>query len=497
MNRTTVIIVIVLLLGVALLAWPEVRKYHSDPERYEQLMGTGVDLEDAVLFPDERADFAYEQSPLATYLAYEKQFVDFDDQAVLDMGDRVAEEVAWKMLIATKQNDIREAERLMWEWGEEGTDGPAGPGTLPNEQARQIVEWIAEALIRENVYYGRETLFSESFEGHAADGRLKGDGHIDCDQISHVFLHVAWKLDLDFREVLSPLHRYLEYVGPADVAGHAVIVEPTQFRGTGKAGADDGNSPFEVGPRFFMHENELEKYGHIRASKTLTKAAGFYTHATDQDIVDGAVSEVMVGMTKAWELDTLDAPTEAEAAARWEHADRVIAELESKQATTRMPNLVSNLQVAHWRAFRWALTTGDLERAERHVERLEALKAEREALLIRGEPLERVARARLLQKQGRTAEARTQLRALREDYGGERTRQRVARSDGLAEVLVGLYELGESRRAIDRFERYLSPVLGFEKETRSDDRRRKYLAAECGRVLKRVDRRSAEWCANL
>jgi hypothetical protein len=312
-----------------------------------------------------------------------------------------------------------------------------------------------------------------------------------------VFLHVAWRLDLDIREVLSPLHRYLEYVGPADVAGHAVIVEPTQFRGTGKAGADDGNSPFEVGPRFFMHDNELSKYGHVKATKALTEAAGFYTHATDADMVDGAVSEVMVGMTRKWELDTLDAPGEADAADRWEKADRVIAELEGRQATTRMPNLVSNLQLAHWRAFRWALTLGDLERAERHVARLEALKAEREALLIRGEPVERVARARLLQKQGQTAEARRQLRALREEYGGERTRQRIARSDALAEVLVGLYELNEPGRAIDRFERYLSPVLAFEKETHSDDRRRKYLAKECGRVLRSVDRTSAAWCANL
>ncbi len=66
MNRTTVIIVIVLLLAVGLLAWPEVRKYRSDPERYEQLMGTSVDLEEAVLFPETRTDFAYKASPLET-----------------------------------------------------------------------------------------------------------------------------------------------------------------------------------------------------------------------------------------------------------------------------------------------------------------------------------------------------------------------------------------------------------------------------------------------
>jgi hypothetical protein len=213
MNRTVAIVSIVLLLIVAALAYPEWRKYDRDPVRYKQLMGTGVDMDDAVLFPDSHSDFGYEGSPLAAYLAYEKGFIDFDDAAVLAMADRVAEEVAWKMLITTKTEDVAEAERLMWQWGEEATDGPSGPGTLPNEQARKIMSWTAAQLIRENVYYGAETLFSNSFDGHRSDAR--GDGHIDCDQISHIFLHVAWRLDLDVREVLSPLHIYVTYSRPA------------------------------------------------------------------------------------------------------------------------------------------------------------------------------------------------------------------------------------------------------------------------------------------
>ena len=286
-------------------------------------------------------------------------------------------------------------------------------------------------------------------------------------------------------------------MGPTDVAGVPVIVEPTQFRGTGVAGKDDGNSPYEVGPRFFMHADELEKYGHIRASSDLQAAAGFYTHATDRDIQDGIVSEVMVGMSRTWGLDTLDAPTESELADRWAHSEQMIAELEGHLDGSRKPNLVSNLYLAHWRAARWALTLGDLPRAEGHVVRLESLRANHDRLLIHSGPMERVARARLNQKQGNRGVARAELRALRAEYGGERTRQKIAQSDAHAEVLTGLFELGEPGRSIDIFERYLSPVLAYEKETRADDRRRKRLAAACKKVLWSVDRRSAEWCSEL
>jgi hypothetical protein len=494
MDRRLLAIFLTLIAIVAVLAWPEVRKYRSDPARYEQLIGTGVDLKEAVLFAPTHEDYAYQTSPLVEYLRYERGFVDFDDQAVLDLADRVATEVGWKMLMRAHVNDIREAERLMWQWGEEGTNGPAGPGSLPNEQAREIMRWIAQQLILENLYYGPEALFSSSFEDD--DGR-RGDGHIDCDQIAHIFLHVAWRLDLDVREVLSPLHIYLAYVGPSDVAGAELVIEPTAFRGEPRSNASPG-STYEVGSNFFMAADELERYGHIRASSKLTAAAGYFQHATDRDIADGIVSEVMRGVAREGDLDSLDAPPPDQVAGRFLQSDRVLAELEAHLAGTRKPNLVTNLYLGHWRSFRWALALGDLDRAATHANRLTAIRQEYNDLVIRREPLERIANARLALASGRTAEAKLLLRQLYEEHGGAAaTRHGSAQGDPHAEVLWGLALAGEGSSNRERAERFLLPVLAYEVDTHSDDARRRAVANQCERELRSVEPRTAARCASL
>jgi len=494
MERRLVGFLVLLFGAAAALTWPELRRYRMDPVRYDQLAGTGVRLDEVTLYPEVREDFAYEGSPLARYLTYERQFVDFDEAAVLAMADQIAEDVGWRMIVAAKVPDIQEAERLLWVWGEEGTSGPAGPGSLPNERARDIMRWIAEGLIQANVYYGEEALFSRSFDTSV---ERRGDGHVDCDQIAHIFLHVAWRLDLDVREVLSPYHIYLAYVGPADVAGAELAVEPTAFRGRhGRHGSAEGL--FDVGPRFFMMSDQLERYGHYRVAPDLQRAAGYFTHATDRDMDDSIASEVLRGITTRDALNTLDAPGDDEVRARWEAMERVLEGAEARLEGTRSPNLVSNLRLDHWRAFRWAMTLGDSERAAHHAARLAAIQSGYAALIIDNERLDEVAAARLLQVEGR-AEARAALLSLyQERYGGPHgTSRGFAATDAHAEVLWGLAQLGDGASVADRFSRYLGPVMAYEERARADDRRYAAVAAQCVREVTGVDPALAKSCQEI
>jgi len=495
MDRRLVGVLLLLFGAAAALTWPELRRYRMDPARYDQLAGTGVRLDEVLLFPQTHEDFAYDGSPLARYLAYERQFVDFDDAAILEMADAIAEDVGYQMIVTAKVPDIREAERLLWTWGEEATDGPAGPDSLPNERARDVMRWIAEGLIQANVYYGEEALFSRSFDDAV---ERRGDGHVDCDQIAHIFLHVAWRLDLDVREVLSPYHIYLAYVGPADVSGAELVIEPTAFRGRhGRHGSAEGL--FDVGPRFFMMPEQLERYGHYRVAPDLQAAAGYYTHATDRDIDDSVASEVLRGLTVRDALNTLDAPDAATAAARWEAMDRVLEGSEARLEGSRSPNLVSNLRLGHWRAFRWALALGELDRASSHAARLEALHADHDVLLIDNERLDKVAAARLLQGQGRAAEARAALLAVYDtNYSGPHgTSRGFAASDAHAEVLWGLAQLGEGSSVADRYRRFLGPVMAYEERARADDRRYAGAATICAREVAPLDPALAKSCQEI
>lgn len=499
MDRRLILAVLLVLLAVAAVAAPEVRRYLHDPERYEQAKGSGVDITQAVVFAPSHADFAYEASPLVRYLEVEKGLVDFDDAAILAMADRIAEEVAWKMLFFTGSEDIDEAERLMWQWRAEKLGASDGITALPDDPARKIAEWIANRIEYERIVYGPEALLSKSFD---PEEMVSGYYHMDCDQLAHFFLHVAWRLDLDIREVKSPKHTYLAYVGPHDVPGDPITLEPTEFRRTVMRDGKIDLAGHGIGEMFFMHPDHHKKYGRTRAVPELVDKAGYYQYRTDLDISDVIVSEVTRGLAADWHLDDTDPlDDEAERTLRRERQERLLAIMEAELPQSREAGLVTNTWLFHLHAGRSALSDGDGPRALTHARRAAELREEYGVLVIYGEPKEEVLRARALAATGESAEALAEFQRLYEEYGGDaRIEYRaVATSHEHADILMGLATGGFKGRRIDRYNYLVLPVLNFEERAGGygNPARRDAAYALCAELLRGIDRRRATECAEL
>ncbi len=498
MDRRLIVATLAVIALVAAIAAPEVRRYLHDPERYEQAKGSGVDITQAVTFASSHKDFAYEGSPLVRYLEVEKGLVDFDDAAVLAMADRIAEEVAWKMLFFTGTEDIQEAERLIWTWRAEKLGVSDGITALPDDPARKVAEWIANRIEYERIIYGPEALLSKSFD---PEEMVSGYFHMDCDQLSHVFLHVAWRLDLDIREVKSPKHTYLAYVGPHDVAGDPITLEATEFRRTVERNGSVDLAGHGIGEFFFMHPDHHKKYGRTRAVPELVERAGYYEYRTDLDIADVIASEVTRGLSEEWHLDNTDPlDDDTERTERVQRQDQLIALMEAELPQSREAGLVTNTWLAHLRAGRSALADGDAERALEHARRAGEIREEYGVLVIYGEPSEEVVIARALMALDQTDNAVSEFERLYEGYGGDAYLERrpVASSTEHAHVLMALARLGK-RRKLDRYNYFVLPVLNYEERAGGygDPRRRDEAYALCASLLRGIDPRRSKECAEL
>ncbi|MCB9739548.1 MAG: hypothetical protein H6747_09795 [Deltaproteobacteria bacterium] len=218
--------------------------------------------------------YPYSGSPYGWYLAEEARFVALDQRAALAFADTVAEEVTWQLAAETGISDVRAAERALWAAG----DGAAIP------------RWIAAALRRHGVVYHEESLFSRSFDPklHLVPGTV----HMDCDQLVYLFLHVAWRLDLQMLAMPAPLHLYLRYNGPD---GEVVTVETTRFRPLRRRrGTAEDDS---LGEGFLIDEDHYSSgRAGAWASADLIRAAGLYTPWTERDIRDAVLANVLVGL---------------------------------------------------------------------------------------------------------------------------------------------------------------------------------------------------------
>ena len=252
-----------------------------EPERFSEALLAGVNLSEVTLFTSDHQRYSYSFSPIEAYLEYEKRFLPVDDELVRLLVDGIAEEVGWRMLLATGEESPRAAEAALWARGE----------------GRKIPEWIAEELAQVGVIYAQETLLSRSVDPALHEGALY---HMDCDLLSHVFLHTGYRLDLDFREVNSPLHTYLFYGGPG---GDELYIEPTAFRQTTIRDGMVEVGRIGIAPGFFIRKDYHRQSGQVRASPELVEAAGFYQISTERDMRDSIVAEVMAdehhsGMSK-------------------------------------------------------------------------------------------------------------------------------------------------------------------------------------------------------
>ncbi len=450
------------LTGIALLVLRgAAADYRAAPDRFWAALSAGVDASEVTLFAATRSRYTYSFSPVEEYLAYEKRFLPVDDELVELLVDGIAEEVGWRMLLATGEESPVEAEAALWADGE----------------GRRIPEWIAEELAEAGVVYAQETLLSRSVDPALHDGVLY---HLDCDLISHVFLHVGYRLDLDLREISSPLHTYLYYQGPE---GEPLYIEPTAFRRTTVRDGMMEVSHIGVGPGFFIRRDYHRQHGQVQASPALVEAAGFYEIATERDIRDGIVSEVMAGLSG-------EARRQGSAAL----LSVVGAELTAHLEGTRDPNLVSNLFLHHLHLGEAALEAGDLAAAQAAVDAAVRLRADHDALLVHGEPMEGVLAARVLAARGEVSAAARMLEGILAEYDIGSAQVPSAQSATHADALLALAALSPAGRGT--YNRLVLPVLNFEARVLPHGNSPRHLAAWrlCAEVLAGVDAARAAEC---
>lgn len=230
-------------------------------------------------FAPTQVDFAYPQSPFLEYLSYEAGFVDFDTGRAARFADEIAEDVGWRMLLETGEANVQTAERALWTAGD----------------AQKVPLWIAEALRDRGVFYYPESLLSRSFDPDLHDG--VGEIHLDCDQLAHLFVHVAWRLDLDMRQVQSPFHMYLTWLPPEGVQAEALTVETTNFRRVDIQGKRVDFMGEGIGDDFFIDADyHASGRSGTWAAPELIEAAGLYQPATSRDVSDAIVANVLVGL---------------------------------------------------------------------------------------------------------------------------------------------------------------------------------------------------------
>ncbi len=372
------------------------------------LLVTGRGPTGADGFVTTREDYPYPGSPFLEYLSYEARFVQLDQERATDLADAVAAEVGWRMLAETGADDVIEADRLLWERGE----------------ARQIPLWIAQALRARGVFYHQESLLSRSFdpEIHADEDLV----HLDCDQLAHLYAHVAWRLDLALHELQSPFHVYVQLSPPAGVTAEPITVETTNFRRVDDDGVRVDFMGEGIGEDYLIDADyHASGKSGTYATEELARAAGLYTPATARDITDMIVANVIVGLR------------DHEVEAPW--ADELRAHLDG----TRSYVLVSNLHTWILEEGQNALKLGEPALAAERAREALAIRAQAPNLVLVMDPVDRVLLARALAEGGDAGAARAELVSLLaeldERYGraDPPTSQTITQSEALV-LLAGL-----------------------------------------------------------
>lgn len=423
--------------------------------RYLEAIGAGVDLDATVLFPGPGRDYAYTIEPLASYADYEGAFLPFDAKPILELADHIAEGTALEMLMATGTHDVRDAERILWERGDEA----------------MVPRWIARGLRDANIIYSPESLLSRSF-----DPELHTDdiSHLDCDLASHFFLRVAWHLDLDFREMKSPLHAYLTYRAPHNLAtapidpdhgdakgrvqfgptGEPLFMEPTQFRKILRSATEVDFMGEGLGDGFFIDADfHRNGGGGVRATEKIIERAGYYEPATERDLMDSIVLNVLHGVTR-----------HAQEQGDESLLARVRTQLELHLKGTRSPNLVSNLYANYIEGAERALRSGHPKAAIADADRAMALRESHGQLLLRQEPQDKVIRAQAFAHDGQRDEARRILDEAESWYTGFATigAEPVATTQVHAQALLLDAQI-QARLGVDEYNRLILPVINFER----------------------------------
>ncbi|MCB9766455.1 MAG: hypothetical protein H6739_42165 [Alphaproteobacteria bacterium] len=381
-----------LAVGLGAWAWPYWTAYRAHPERWSDAVAAGVDLNHVVLFPDERVDYPYADSPLTRQLALEEELLGVDLDEVRVLADHIAEETAWWMLLTTGTSDVREAELALWRVG----------------RHKEPYEHVARLLREAHIIYGEEELFARGFDPDANRGNF---AHLDCDLLSHVFLHVGWRLDLDTREMNSPRHAYLSYGSPEGFVADPVYAEPTEFRSTFQRGDVIDRRGQELGDLFWITRTFHQKYAFsVQATAALTEAAGFYTEKTDRDLEDLILASVGVGVLEGIERGDYDA------ALRAPLVERLIAQAQG----SRDPHLVDNVLWLMVREGRARLDE-DPAAALAFADQAVALRGAKDAVMITATPVELDLRLEALHRLDDDDALEAQLARLDEVYTGLRS----------------------------------------------------------------------------
>lgn len=354
-RRATAAALSVVTLGLAGPAW-----VGADPAGAERvglqarLYASGLTPAHAESFVGSRTDYGYDGSPWLHYAAYEARWTPVDGLAVRAFADGIAEQVGWRLLVATGETDVGRAERVLWARGE----------------ADRLPLWIAHALRQRDVFYHRESLLSRAFDPALHDG---AQIHLDCDLLVHLFAHVAWRLDLDFREVGAPVHTYLAYQPPQGVDGPTLTVETTSFRHIDVDGARVDYLGKGLGDDFFVAADwHASGKSGTWASDDLVAAAGLYQPQDQRAVTDGVVANVLAGL----EQHHIAAPLQDEARARLDG--------------TRSYVLVSNLWEQLIEEGQAALDQADPATAIDRARESVALRDRFPHLVVRPQPVDRL-----------------------------------------------------------------------------------------------------------
>ena len=436
MDRRLAAICAVALVGLGVYAWPYYQAWQKRPDLWADAVSAGVDINEAVLSPPDRHDYAHDFSPVELHLEVEAEVLGADGSKAQALADRVAEEATWSLLIAGRSSDIREAELNLWRAGRQ----------------KVVMEEIARQLRLAHVIYGVEETYFWGLNPEANAGNFF---HLDCDLIAHVFLHAAFRMDLDVREHNAPLHVYLSYGPPKGALGERLTVEPTEFRSTFQRDGVLDLRGQELGLGFFVSEDHHRTDPkRVQAVPAIVEAAAYYEFATDRDIRDSVVDSVALGAERLGERQ--DRP---------ELVEKGRASRPPRLEGTRDPNLVTN----HWLGlFRdaWHLAETDPAAALAVADEMAALEVSHGHLLLYSHPLSPTLRMRAHRFAGEEREALALAEEIHEvhyrgrtswAYGGA-----IAWDAYQAEALYtrALLRPGGS---LDHYNQVLLPILNFDR----------------------------------
>lgn len=232
----------------------------SGHERLRALLA-GVDLR-ASPVTDQRTDFPYERSPWLESIEWLAPHITVDAAALARVADDAAADVGWWLLAETREDDVGAAERALWARG----------------GAERLAVRIAEALVDRGVVHAPSLPITDRYDPRAL--RLDGDG------ITHLFLHVAWRLDLDAVAEAAPLRLYPVLREPG--GERRVFVEPAALE---RAKRD---------PRAFV----VSRHHHVRARDDLPRpadaaAAGLYAPLDARTLSDEVAAHAIFGLHAA------------------------------------------------------------------------------------------------------------------------------------------------------------------------------------------------------